>query len=140
MNIIFEKQLNSILDKIENHKRNSVYSNITKPLLYSQYCPKISNPSDVFIHKNSDLFSYNYKTCGKDNLSPSEKAILHLLKNDSSIIVKPADKGSIIVIQNRSDYEFEVLRQLLNTSFYKQLDNPMFPATAKMITAQSYVQ
>ncbi|CAB1312763.1 unnamed protein product [Coregonus sp. 'balchen'] len=43
------------------------------------------------------------------------------LKNDSTIIIKPADKGGALVIQNIADYEKQILRQLRDDSFYKIL-------------------
>ena len=48
------------------------------------------------------------------------KAIMTRLKENNSIIIKKADKGSNVVIQNRSDYIEEGLSQLQETSFYKR--------------------
>ena len=47
------------------------------------------------------------------------------LRNDNTIIIKKADKGSTVVLMNRDDYIAEVERQLNDTKFYKKLDeNP----------------
>ena len=48
------------------------------------------------------------------------KAIMTRLKENNFIIIKKADKGLNVVIQNRSDYTEEGLRQLQETSFYKR--------------------
>ena len=57
------------------------------------------------------------------NLTKSEKMAIKKLFNNPHIIIKPADKGSAVVIQNTTDYISEIDRQLSNTKFYKQLDH-----------------
>ena len=54
----------------------------------------------------------------KSNLTREEKQRLNLLQNNQHIVVKPADKGSAIVIMNRTDYITEATRQLSDTKFY----------------------
>lgn len=51
------------------------------------------------------------------------------LQTDMSIVIKPADKGGAIVIQNNADYVRECERQLSDLDFYKKLSGdptPMF--------------
>lgn len=43
------------------------------------------------------------------------------LRKDHTLIVRPADKGGAIVIQNMSDYESEIYRQLSDIDFYTKL-------------------
>ena len=77
--------------------------------------PKFKNPStwrgpigpanlEVFIASN--LVDYNnrpvYKAPDKKNLTRLEANCIKGLKNDTSIVIKPADKGAAIVIMNRS--------------------------------------
>ena len=45
------------------------------------------------------------------------------LSKDSEIIIKPADKGGAIVIQNTKDYIAEANRQLNDTNTYLKLDS-----------------
>ena len=59
----------------------------------------------------------------RHNLKKAESAALHSLKNNRDIIIKKADKGSSVVIQNRSDYIKEGLRQLNDKNFYKEQPN-----------------
>lgn len=40
-------------------------------------------------------------------------------------MIKPADKGSVIVIMDREQYEGEAGRQLNNTTYYRKLDKPI---------------
>ena len=59
------------------------------------------------------------------NLTKAEKQCLAELKTRNDIIIKPADKGSSIVIQNIDDYVKEGLRQLNDTNFYQKLDRDL---------------
>lgn len=63
----------------------------------------------------------------KDNLSPEEISALKSLKMNKNIVIKPADKGSAVVIMDRHNYVNEALRQLNNKEHYKALDSPIYP-------------
>ena len=54
----------------------------------------------------------------KTNLTMEEKQRLNLLQNNQHIVIKPADKGSAIVIMDRTDYITEATRQLSDNKFY----------------------
>lgn len=70
----------------------------------------------------------------KSNLTPQEEKALQELRENMSIIIKPADKGSATVIMYRTNYIQEALRQLKDTKYYVPLADPMFPETADMIS------
>ncbi|KAK3090867.1 hypothetical protein FSP39_015326 [Pinctada imbricata] len=59
----------------------------------------------------------------KDNLNKTERKALQSLKDNDSIVIKKADKGSTVVVLNKSDYIDEALRQLSSPSFYEKLDS-----------------
>ena len=61
----------------------------------------------------------------RQNLRKSELSALQSLRKNSDIIIKKADKGSAVVIQNRTDYISEGLRQLADTKFYRQQKNDL---------------
>lgn len=61
------------------------------------------------------------------NLSQEERLALQSLQRNKNIVIKPADKGSAVVIMDRTTYINEVLRQLNNTQHYKPLDAPIYP-------------
>lgn len=63
------------------------------------------------------------------NLTSEEEIALEELQNLHSIIIKPADKGSTIVIMNKDDYCFEVMRQLQDQEFYRPLQEPIYLET-----------
>ena len=54
------------------------------------------------------------------NLSPEEFEAIKQLRNDNTIIIKKADKGSTVVLMNRDGYIAEVERQLNDTKFYEK--------------------
>ncbi|KAK6175800.1 hypothetical protein SNE40_014189 [Patella caerulea] len=58
----------------------------------------------------------------RSNLSKDEREALFRLRNNPNIIIKKADKGSAVVIQNTPDYIKEAHRQLSDSKFYKKLD------------------
>lgn len=59
------------------------------------------------------------------NFTKEEKSAIRDLRSNNSIIIKPADKGGALVIQNRASYVTEVLRQLNDNQFYLKIyDDP----------------
>ncbi len=62
----------------------------------------------------------------EDNLTLLERTALTELKNNSDIIIKPADKGSATVIMDRVAYVTEARRQLSNATYYRKLERPIF--------------
>ena len=67
------------------------------------------------------------------NLSPEEAAALKELSNNKNIIIKPADKGSVVVVMDRDQYLWEGYRQLLDTNYYSKLDKPIYLDTIKLV-------
>ena len=57
----------------------------------------------------------------RHNMTSAEFTAKQVLAKDNSIVIKKADKGSAVVIQNRSDYIKEGLRQLSDPKFYKEV-------------------
>lgn len=62
----------------------------------------------------------------KNNLNKEERISLVNLRNNSDIIIKPADKGGATVILNRENYIIEAERQLNNEKYYKKIPKPIF--------------
>jgi hypothetical protein len=57
-----------------------------------------------------------------NNIPTHLKEAINQLKNNQSIIIKPADKGCATVILDKSQYKNEVLRQLNNKDYYAVID------------------
>ena len=55
------------------------------------------------------------------------KKILKTLRDYPDIIIKPADKGSSIVILNTQDYILEAQNQLSNPKHYRKIPQPIHP-------------
>ena len=62
----------------------------------------------------------------RDNLTPGERVALRELKALSdTVIIKPADKGSAVVLQDVTDYIQEGHRQLSDRNFYHHVDHDL---------------
>ena len=58
-----------------------------------------------------------------DNLTPEERTALTSLSKRTDIIIKPADKGAAVVVLDRTDYDKEAERKLLDSSRYEVLNS-----------------
>ena len=68
----------------------------------------------------------NEKGSNISNLSRGENKALFDLKNDISIVIKEADKGSAVVVWDREDYLKEADSQLSNKEVYQEvMDDPL---------------
>ena len=67
------------------------------------------------------------------NLSEAEREALKALVNDDTIVIKPADKGSAIVVWDREDYEKEAQRQLYDERVYEKVTRDPIPEVNKRI-------
>ena len=77
---------------------------------------------ELFLSKvNEDIFSVLPGLPKKFNLNREEYLTMHSLQNDRSIIIKPAHKGSAVVVLGRHDYLKEPERQLSDSSVYKKV-------------------
>ena len=80
------------------------------------------------IHSNiqgaleSDIAKHKPPTPRHDNLKP-ERSALHSLQKREDIVIKPADKGSAVVVMDREHYVSEAESQLNDSTFYKALDH-----------------
>ena len=64
-----------------------------------------------------------FKRSFRDNIVPKERLAMKDLMENKNIIIKPADKGSAVVIMDRLDYLKEGYRQLSDTKFYRRLEH-----------------
>lgn len=69
----------------------------------------------------------------KPNLNPAELKALQELQGNKDIIIKPADKGSAIVIFDRKQYLEEGYRQLNDKKYYSNLEKPIYLDTVPMM-------
>ena len=88
-------------------------------------CPPGPPNLEAMIVCNEQNFNHrpNFRPSPRNNLTPNERKALKELCNNKDIIIKPADKGSAVVIMQREDYLREGYRQLSDPKFYRKLDH-----------------
>lgn len=94
----------------------------------SKWMPKEIDIDDHIIEILNELEKELEKINLCNRISKSSLKEIRLLKNlkkDSNIIVKPADKGNSIIIQNRANYTKEAYRQLSNPLHYRKISKPV---------------
>jgi reverse gyrase len=68
-----------------------------------------------------------------DNLTQTERSALRNLQERHDIFIKPADKGSAVVVMDKTTYLQEAERQLSDCRFYEKLDSdPTLDFTQKI--------
>lgn len=103
----------------------------------SNWTPHLSVlPPEVKTLVDLDTRNFNnqYKVLQEENnISFEEVRALHDLKCSKHIVIKPADKGSTVVVLSREQYIFEVERQLNDLVYYKKLKKPIYMDTIPMV-------
>jgi Reverse transcriptase (RNA-dependent DNA polymerase)/GIY-YIG catalytic domain len=79
----------------------------------SAYCQKLKK----------ELFALHRRKNKRCNLSIKERKALNELRNNTSIVIKKADKNSGIVILDRDDYYKKVVEMLYDEHVYTKLDH-----------------
>ena len=80
--------------------------------------------------------NHTHKKNLKFNLTKEEHSAKRSLAQNKDIVIKKADKGSAVVVQNRSDYIKEGLRQLTDRNFYRLQEENLTHIHNKLITEQ----
>lgn len=96
----------------------------------------ISTPIRHLIHRDTRALSHLQprRRTNEHNITPDQQLALKSLSARHEIIIKPADKGGQIVIQDRTNYILEATRQLNDLTYYHPLDHPLYPETQHIIT------
>lgn len=108
-----------------------------EPSLWSPSLSEIDPAIKDLIKKDTKIFK-NYYNSSLDihkikNLNREEINALLELKKAKHIVIKPADKGSAVVIMDREQYVVEAQRQLDDSTYYKKLDKPIYMDTIPLI-------
>ena len=75
---------------------------------------------NIFKRNSEEILKINEQGKNYPNLSKEERQALKELIDDKDIIIKPADKGSAIVIWDKEDYLKEYNAQLENSNVYEK--------------------
>ena len=105
----------------------------------SEVIDKIQKENKIKIQNNyGGIQSHVITLKEKNNLSREEQKSLFNIRNNSEIVIKPADKGGATVIINKSNYINEAERQLNNEKYYREIDKPLYmdniPKIRKILT------
>ena len=101
----------------------------------SSWCPTAPFQLEAFVTFNESILNeYKFPAPSQYNLCYKEKQALADLQKAKDIIIKPADKGSAVVIQNVDDYINEGLRQLSNHDFYVETKDDLTQLHNELIT------
>ncbi|MGL5901975.1 MAG: hypothetical protein ACRCZO_04755, partial [Cetobacterium sp.] len=73
------------------------------------------------------------EVCEESNLLRGEREALKGLRADQSLVIKPADKGSMVEVMDREQYVREAMRQLEDRDYYEELQKPIFLESAGLI-------
>ena len=79
----------------------------------------------MFYSIEQDLHRKKYRKPKKTNCTKEEYKAIRSLNKNKDIIIKPADKGSAIVILNKQSNIHEGQRQLHNTHFYEETESDL---------------
>ena len=91
-----------------------------------KFIDNITNDLKTHLTKNQNKFW--------NNLSDEQRKAIVDLANNDSIIIKPADKGSSIVIMNWNDYISACFDTLADPNFYEELpSDPILITEPKLI-------
>ena len=69
------------------------------------------------------LFDIEILSKRYNNLTKEEHDALYSLRDDSTVIIKGADKGSVVVAWDSGDYLKETYKQLEDREMYKEVPN-----------------
>ena len=91
----------------------------------STWSPKSQDVTlEAFIRAvTNDFYEMQPRKVRNRNLTKPEFHAISTLKNNTQIVIKKADKGSAIVVMNKSDYITEATRQLADGKFYIKTPN-----------------
>lgn len=123
--------------KLAHYFKNSDQNKLTPFLPKSTWIPPTGAIHDEIhnlIKKDNEFIKRRQKIPPeKPNLSKDEVKALRDLIHNKTIVIKPADKGSSVVIMSRQQYITEALRQLNDDKYYKKLNSPIYPETIPLV-------
>ena len=101
--------------------------------------PRASEEIELYLKRiKSDMNKVKVNKHKKENLTPQEKKALRNLAQDPNLIIKQADKGSGIVLEDRENYIQDGLKHLSDKDIYEQVNSD--PTIQLTKTINNYVQ
>ena len=88
---------------------------------------------EIYLSKlEEEIFNLDFNL-QYNNLTKAERAALRNLRDDTSIVIKEADKGSAVVVWDREDYLAEADKQLGDSNVYAELKGDFVSPLIKTI-------
>jgi len=116
------------------HKKDSVPPPFTPKSHWVPAAGTLPAELTTLIAADINHFDSNFQMLRvQPNLCPEEVVALQELSNNKRIIIKPADKGSVVVVMDRDQYLWEGYRQLSDTNYYSKLNKPIYLDTIKSV-------
>ena len=118
-----------------NYNTDFPHLPFTMPSRWEPSMGSVSTPIRGLIEHDLRSFRDLRPRClkGEGNITTPQRQALSNLKSRQEIIIKPADKGGQIVLQDRTNYVLEATRQLNDISYYRPLTQPMFLETQMIV-------
>lgn len=85
---------------------------------------KIQTSPAKILHQYRSHKGYIYTKDTKPNLTFAIRQALYSLKNNNKIVIKPADKGAMTCIMDKTAHVTEAHRQLHQPMYYKKISQP----------------
>ena len=88
---------------------------------------------DLYIELVKNDIVNNLKKAGKLNITREEKDAFYSLLNNEDIVIRPADKGSGIVILDKDDYINKLQKEMTGSAAYVETEKDLTHETMKKI-------
>ena len=75
----------------------------------------------------------NLKKGGKLNLNPDEKNAFYSLLHNENIVIRPTDKGSGIVVVDKTEYIHRLHNEMTDSESYKEIPEDLTETATKTV-------
>ena len=114
-----------------NDDRETIFNPFQKK---SKFNPKKNVASiEIYLSRLEEEILNIDTNINYSNLTKEERKALHSLRDDTSIVIKEADKGSAVVVWDREDYLAEAEKQLDDKNVYKKVTKEVEGSLEKTI-------
>jgi len=112
-------------------ERDFVYNSFKKR---SNFNPKNRDPAiEIYLSRLEEEILKINTNIRNHNITREERKAIDSLRNDTSIIIKEADKGSCVVVWDRDDYLKEAGKQLGDEKVYEHLNEDAVSPLIKVV-------
>ena len=88
---------------------------------------------DTYIELVKNDIVNNLKKGGKLNLSSDEKDAFYSLLHNENIVIRPADKGSGIVVVEKTEYIHRLHKEMTDSESYKEIPQDLTETATKTV-------